>query len=82
MPVLQVAVMYDYIDGENFSGAGFDDALRSLLAIFRLPGMWLSQTDRHCHTVCLGIASLSILTFCWPGTCPPARQAKAYPNDE
>jgi len=35
---LQIAAMYAYIDGEDFSGRGFDDALRSLLAAFRLPG--------------------------------------------
>ena len=35
---MQIAVMYAYIDGEDFAGAGFDDALRSLLATFRLPG--------------------------------------------
>mmetsp|Transcript_13201 Transcript_13201/g.37209 ORF Transcript_13201/g.37209 Transcript_13201/m.37209 type:complete len:2067 (+) Transcript_13201:204-6404(+) len=34
----QIAVMHAYIDDENFSGQRIDDALRSLLGHFRLPG--------------------------------------------
>ena len=46
---LQVAVMYAYIDGEDFSGSGFDDALRSLLATFRLPGVLYWKRWHYLH---------------------------------
>ena len=35
---MQIAVMHAYVDSEQFSGMRIDDALRSLLSYFRLPG--------------------------------------------
>lgn len=51
----QIAVMYAYIDGEDFAGSGFDDALRSLLATFRLPGLLYWKIGIMC-TLCMNAA--------------------------